>query len=316
KSKGNKEQRIVRVHTNKSDVEDTSTETQSTATSLKQRKNQKSKRDKKDKESHNTTTSDSEERQKKTLKDLHALYLLDVNRFPGPPVRAISFDESRRRHNNELEISHDLICQARPNELKPMTKNFKFESSFTNLIPKELDAYNLDKELIEFTNVAEYEQPTMYEEYIPEFFQKQAEAKQIRRISLTAVKPPESIIKRLGARIPRLFVGWEPSNIDSQHTDEFRPLSKFIMSNIAHYFDEDFIDETGMFQNPKQIDRAQPTAELRRKRVNIDFRELWFQDALSGSFYSYFDLQPEYQKKHVQYHKLASNLQKRLIRPG
>ncbi|CAF1104572.1 unnamed protein product [Didymodactylos carnosus] len=39
---------------------------------------------------------------------------------------------------------------------------------------------------------------------------KQAEAKQIRRISLTTVQQPESVIKRLGARIRRLFVGWEP----------------------------------------------------------------------------------------------------------
>jgi len=91
-------------------------------------------------------------------------------------------------------------------------------------------------------------------EYLAEFFQKQAEEKQIRRISLTAVRTNEHLTKRLAPRIPRLYNGWQPSDVKCAHTDEFHPLNKYLMSNISYYFDDDFIDESGLFQNQKNFD--------------------------------------------------------------
>jgi hypothetical protein len=147
------------------------------------------------------------------------------------------------------------------------------------------------------------------------------------------------------------------------HTDEFRPLNKYLMSNISYYFDDDFIDDSGLFQNQKTLDKyvssfgswsyhfcdyriqprvEQPTqrfrddyvvkeffncwknfaaekariAELRRKRVTIDFREFWFQDALSDPFYSYFEQPPDYASKQNTHHQTAYRLHKRLVRTG
>jgi hypothetical protein len=48
--------------------------------------------------------------------------------------------------------------------------------------------------------------------HLAEFFQKQAEEKQIRRISLTAIKTDDQLIKRLAPRISRLYNGWQPSD--------------------------------------------------------------------------------------------------------
>ncbi|CAF5190652.1 unnamed protein product, partial [Rotaria sp. Silwood1] len=48
--------------------------------------------------------------------------------------------------------------------------------------------------------------------YLAEFFQKQAEEKQIRRISLTAIKTDEEFIKRLAPRVSHLYNGWQPSD--------------------------------------------------------------------------------------------------------
>lgn len=119
------------------------------------------------------------------------------------------------------------------------------------------------------------------------------------------------------------------------------------MSNLSYYFDEDFHDQTGLFQNQKIFEKFQPQikqptkrfrddyivkeyfkcwkdyttekariAELRRKRVTIDFREFWFQDALSDSFYSYFQQPIDYNKKQTHHHQMAYRLHKRLIRTG
>ena len=57
-------------------------------------------------------------------------------------------------------------------------------------------------------------------------------------------------------------------------------------------------------------------AELRRKRVTIDFREFWFQDAFSDPFYSYFEKSADYLKKQTQHHQMAYRLHKRLVRTG
>lgn len=57
-------------------------------------------------------------------------------------------------------------------------------------------------------------------------------------------------------------------------------------------------------------------AELRRKRIAIDFREFWFQDALSNSFYSYFQQPSDYIKKQNHQHQMAYRLHKRLVRAG
>lgn len=56
--------------------------------------------------------------------------------------------------------------------------------------------------------------------------------------------------------------------------------------------------------------------ESRRQRILIDFRPLWFQDALSNPFYSYFQEPSDYLKKHDTQHQLAYRLQKRLVRTG
>ena len=57
-------------------------------------------------------------------------------------------------------------------------------------------------------------------------------------------------------------------------------------------------------------------AELRRKRVTIDFREFWFQDAFSDPFYSYFEQPLDYRKKQNTHHQMAYRLHKRLVRTG
>ncbi|CAF4858881.1 unnamed protein product [Rotaria sp. Silwood1] len=131
------------------------------------------------------------------------------------------------------------------------------------------------------------------------------------------------------------------------HTDEFHPLNKYLMSDISYYFDDDFIDESGLFQNQRNLDKMesrikQPTqrfrddyivkeffhcwkdytveqariAELRRKHITIDFREFWFQDAISDSFYSYFEQPLDYIKKQDNHHQMAYRLHKRLVRTG
>jgi hypothetical protein len=93
-------------------------------------------------------------------------------------------------------------------------------------------------------------------DYLADFFQKQAEEKQIRRISLTAIRTNEQLTKRLAPRIPRLYQGYQPSNQTCAHTDEFRPLNKYLMSDISFYFDDDFIDHTGLFQVQKSLDKS------------------------------------------------------------
>jgi hypothetical protein len=57
-------------------------------------------------------------------------------------------------------------------------------------------------------------------------------------------------------------------------------------------------------------------AELRRKRVTINFREFWFQDAFSDPFYSYFKQPTDYIKKQDIHHQTAYRLHKRLVRTG
>ena len=55
-------------------------------------------------------------------------------------------------------------------------------------------------------------------------------------------------------------------------------------------------------------------AELRRRRVVIDFREFWFQDAFSRPFYSYFRLPMDFVEKTDKQHRTAYRLNKRLVR--
>lgn len=57
-------------------------------------------------------------------------------------------------------------------------------------------------------------------------------------------------------------------------------------------------------------------ADLRRNRKTIDFREFWFQDALSNPFYSYFEPPSDYRKKQDTQHQMAYRLHKRLVRTG
>ncbi|CAF1261150.1 unnamed protein product [Adineta steineri] len=276
-----------------------------------------------------------------TNKDAIAMHLLNVKRFTSSPLSPISYDQTHHKHD-------DIIEKSRIKLLKPMIKNFELDHKYTKEDVHTVDAYDLDKELFDFnTDTKDINQPAMFTEYIPEFFQKQAEEKQIRRISLTAIKTDEHLSKHLAPRISRLYNGWQPSDIPCVHTDEFRPLNKYLMSDISYYFDEDFIDESGLFQNQKNFDKLQPRikqptqrfrddyivkeffncwkdhttekariAELRRKRVTIDFREFWFQDAFSDPFYSYFEQPSDYIKKQNNHHQMAYRLHKRLIRTG
>ncbi|CAF3705555.1 unnamed protein product [Rotaria sp. Silwood1] len=292
--------------------------------------------------------------------DAIAMHLLNVKRFTIPPISAINFDQTRHKYNDNIEIKNEKFEQSRLHLLKPMIKNFELDNNFQkhNKEIQNIDAYDLDKELFDFNNdTKEIDQPAMFSEYIPEFFQKQAEEKQIRRISLTAIKTDEDFIKRLAPRVSHLYNGWQPSDtifkyIDKlilvcAHTDEFHPLNKYLMSDISYYFDDDFIDESGLFQNQRNLDKMesrikQPTqrfrddyivkeffhcwkdytveqariAELRRKRITIDFREFWFQDAISDSFYSYFEQPLDYIKKQDNHHQMAYRLHKRLVRTG
>ncbi|CAF1625727.1 unnamed protein product [Rotaria magnacalcarata] len=276
-------------------------------------------------------------------KDAIAMHLLNVKRFTVPPLSAINFDHTRHQYNNTNEKLH----RTRLHSLKPMIKNFDFDNNHREHF-HDIDAYDLDRELFDFNNdTKEIDQPAMFTEYIPEFFQKQAEEKHIRRTSLTAIRRDEDFSRRLAPRVPQLYNGWQPSDAICAHTDEFRPLNKYLMSDISYYFDDDFIDESGLFQKQSKLDeiesRVKQTTqrfrddyivkeffncwkdytveqarilELRRKRVTIDFREFWFQDALSDPFYSYFEQPLDCIKKQDNHHQMAYRLHKRLVRTG
>ena len=218
--------------------------------------------------------------------DAIARHLLDVGRFTGPAVSPLAIDRSSPNTDRQMGPPRHRL-------LKPMVKNFEPD------IPRHrhpieavpTDAYDLDKELHDYqTDTKEMDQPAMYTDYIrrwtvairffsqardvshclAEFFQKQAEEKQIRRISLTAVPTNEHLTKRLARRVPRFYRGWQPSDtracatsLDTRrtvafvaacaHTDEFRPLNKSFISTISFYFDDDFIDESGLFQSRKNL---------------------------------------------------------------
>ncbi|UJR31391.1 hypothetical protein I4U23_018885 [Adineta vaga] len=296
------------------------------------------------------TENVSNEPQMTTNKDAITKHLLNVKRFTGPPVSAISSDQTPLKYVDSIELPENMMKQSRLKRLKPMIKNFELDINSHRYTKEvhEIDAYDLDKELFDFKNdTKDINQPAMFTEYIPELFQKQAEEKYIRRISLTAIKTDENLVKRLAPRVSRLYDGWQPSDTPCVHTDEFRPLMKYLMSNLSYYFDDDFIDESGLFKNEKNFDKIQPRtkqatqrfrddyvvkeyfhcwknyttekariAELRRKRVMIDFREFWFQDALSDPFYSYFEQSPDYAKKQDQHHQMAYRQHKRLVRIG
>jgi hypothetical protein len=73
---------------------------------------------------------------------------------------------------------------------------------------------------------------------------------------LTAIRTNEQLTKRLAPRVSRLYHGYQPSNQPCAHTDEFRPLNKYLMSDISFYFDDDFIDHTGLFQSQKSFDKS------------------------------------------------------------
>ncbi|CAF5018535.1 unnamed protein product, partial [Rotaria sp. Silwood1] len=225
--------------------------------------------------------------------DAIAMHLLNVKRFTIPPISAINFDQTRHKYNDNIEIKNEKFEQSRLHLLKPMIKNFELDNNFQkhNKEIQNIDAYDLDKELFDFNNdTKEIDQPAMFSEYIPEFFQKQAEEKQIRRISLTAIKTDEDFIKRLAPRVSHLYNGWQPSDtifkyIDKlilvcAHTDEFHPLNKYLMSDISYYFDDDFIDESDLFQNQRHLDKMesrikQPTQRFRDDYIVKEFFHCW-----------------------------------------
>jgi hypothetical protein len=69
--------------------------------------------------------------------------------------------------------------------------------------------------------------------YLAELFQKQAVEKQIRRISLTAIKTDEHLTKRLAPRIRRLYNGWQPS--DTGKYDHMKKKTTLTLSSLCTY---------------------------------------------------------------------------------
>jgi hypothetical protein len=92
------------------------------------------------------------------------MHLLDVKRFTGPPISAISFDQTRQKYDDIIEISRFKL-------LKPMTKNFEVDHNHQEV--QSIDAYDLDKELFDFNNdTKDINQPAMFTEYIRMLFNK------------------------------------------------------------------------------------------------------------------------------------------------
>jgi hypothetical protein len=99
------------------------------------------------------------------------MHLLDVKRFTGPPLSAISFDQTRQKYDDIIEISNEMIEQSRFKLLKPMTKNFEVDHNHQEV--HSIDAYDLDKELFDFNNdTKDINQPAMFTEYIRMLFNK------------------------------------------------------------------------------------------------------------------------------------------------
>lgn len=111
----------------------------------------------------------------KPIKNQDAIgtHLLNVNRFTGPPISAINFDESHSKYNDIIEISKEKLEQLRLKYLKPMIKNFEIDqesSTPTNEIHL-IDTIDLDKKLYDFNqDTKDFEQPTMFTEYIRKLF--------------------------------------------------------------------------------------------------------------------------------------------------
>jgi len=99
------------------------------------------------------------------------MHLLDVKRFTGPPISAISFDQTRQKYDDIIEISNEMIEQSRFKLLKPMIKNFEVDHNHQEV--HSIDAYDLDKELFDFNNdTKDINQPAMFTEYIRRLFNK------------------------------------------------------------------------------------------------------------------------------------------------
>jgi hypothetical protein len=64
------------------------------------------------------------------------------------------------------------------------------------------------------------------------------------------------------------------------------------------------------------IEQQARLLESRRKRVMIDFREFWFQDALTNPFYSYFEQPVDYRQQADVHHQAAYRQHRRLVRAG
>ena len=103
-----------------------------------------------------------------------AMHLLDVKRFTGPPVTAINYDQSRSKYDETIEIPEKLLEQSRLNTLKPMIKNFEFDSISQKYKQNtyRTNTYHLQKELYDFNNdTKDIDQPAMFTEYIRKFFE-------------------------------------------------------------------------------------------------------------------------------------------------
>jgi hypothetical protein len=108
-------------------------------------------------------------------KDAIAMHMVDVSRFSGPPISAITFDQSRNKYDDIIEISNERLEQSRLKSLKPMIKNFDFDYNHhrRKIELQNIDAYDLDKELFDFNNdTKDIDQPAMFSEYIRKLWNK------------------------------------------------------------------------------------------------------------------------------------------------
>ena len=218
-------------------------------------------------------------------------HLLDVKRFTGPPVSPLSLELSPAEYDDSIEISREQLQHARGRRLKPMVKNFDTDYGRRkySIQAQEIYADDLRKELYDFQrDTKDIEHPATFTEYIRMFvtrlvrsssrlssgiLSKASRGKADASHFLDSDQDQWELHETTRAE-SIATVQWMAAECDKwvchplcsseslshgflacAHTDEFRPLNKYVMSDIAYYFDDDFLDLSGLFQNQKNSDR-------------------------------------------------------------
>ncbi|CAF4914571.1 unnamed protein product [Rotaria sp. Silwood1] len=170
------------------------------------------------------------------------MHLLNVKRFTIPPISVINFDQTYHKYNDNIEIKNEKFEQSRLQHLlKSMIKNFDFDNNFQKY-NKEIQNIDLDKELFDFNNdIKEIDQSAMFTEYI-------------------------------------LFKYIDKLILVCAHTDEFHSLNKYLIiesrikQSTQRFHDDYIVKEFFNCWKDYTVEQAR-IAELRRKRITIDFRE-------------------------------------------